>query len=42
MIAGGGWSVAGVAPRPAGHAAVFAEGPHTSGDYLIGLYLPAP
>jgi hypothetical protein len=41
-IAGGGWSVAGVAPRPAGHAAVFAEGPHTNGNYLIGIYLPAP
>jgi len=42
MIAGGGWSVTGVAARPAGHAAVFAEGPHTNGDYLIGFYLPAP
>ena len=42
MITGGGWSLAGVAPRSAGHAAVFAEGPHTNGDYLIGLYLPAP
>jgi hypothetical protein len=42
MIAGGGWSVVGVAARPAGHAAVYAEGPHTNGDYLIGLYLPAP
>ena len=42
MITGGGWSVTGVAARPAGHAAVFAEGPHTNGDYLIGFYLPAP
>jgi hypothetical protein len=42
MIVGAALSVTGVAPRPAGRVAVFAEGPHTNGDYLIGLYLPVP
>jgi hypothetical protein len=42
VMGGAGWGVAAVPARPAGRVAVFAEGPHTNGDYLIGLYLPAP
>jgi hypothetical protein len=36
---GRGWSLAPVAARPAGRAAVLATGPHTEGDYIIGIYV---